>query len=343
MSPISVGGGDPGHPLSHLHMEHTSAPLSSIEEGLGRVTSPGTPSHSRNNNNNIINDSLAGTGARRKTSTSQTIRSAESKRSSFCSDLGEGISGRWSPEGELNATERPDYVPIDFSGGQPTVLGGHTGMPIPVSATSAAASALRGMSPASSSSLISGTPNSTESRFPPEFSLGQNHGLPPGMIPNTQDLVMPTKSISYLRDDDDDEDEVVSKEAGVEDKQQQNLPLRAYSISGGSSAGKMAKPRSRTTSMTGRSSNTSMDIPSSRKMSASPFGKTPPVTQSAVPSGQSPNFFSRFDSFFRSRTNSVPSKPPFAQRRRHRTQSEGEKDVGNAPGAGEVKEKPGRS
>lgn len=66
-----------------------------------------------------------------------------------------------------------------------------------------------------------------------------------------------------------------------------------------------------------------MDIPSSSKSSSrsniSPFGRTPPTS--------SPNVASRLEGLFRNRAGSVPNKPPIFDRRRHRTQSEGEKDA----------------
>jgi len=68
-----------------------------------------------------------------------------------------------------------------------------------------------------------------------------------------------------------------------------------------------------------------MDIPSSKSSSRSnisPFGRTPP----SGPSG-SPTVASRLEGWFRHRAGSVPNRPPMAERRRHRTQSEGEKDV----------------
>jgi hypothetical protein len=45
----------------------------------------------------------------------------------------------------------------------------------------------------------------------------------------------------------------------------------------------------------------------------------------------SPTVASRFESLFRVRAGSVPTRPPFLERRRHRTQSEGEQDADKNP------------
>ena len=68
-----------------------------------------------------------------------------------------------------------------------------------------------------------------------------------------------------------------------------------------------------------------MDKVASAVASMSPMGKTSPSAGASTASiGQSPNLLTRW---FRSRTGSVPSKPDGMKgRRRHRTQSEGEKD-----------------
>jgi len=68
-----------------------------------------------------------------------------------------------------------------------------------------------------------------------------------------------------------------------------------------------------------------IDIPSSKSSSrsnVSPFGRTPPSGAS-----NSPTMVSRFEGWFRNRAGSVPSRPIILERRRHRTQSEGEKDA----------------
>ena len=94
-----------------------------------------------------------------------------------------------------------DYVPIDYSHSTSRISAG--AIPIPM------ASALGSrMSPASSSSLVSGTPNSTESRFPPEFQLE-------------------SKSVSYLRDEDDDDLDDHPTPANAAASQP---PLQPYSV-----------------------------------------------------------------------------------------------------------------
>ncbi|TRY77140.1 hypothetical protein TCAL_04037 [Tigriopus californicus] len=282
MSPVSVF-----RPLTEP-LTSSAQPLRAIEEQLGGHN-PGTPIHMRSE--------ISG-GARRKTSHSH-VRSVErtgSKRNSFCSD----VDGRWSPidmpviDRDALDAETPDYVPIDYSQSG-------TGIPIPIGPR---------MSPTSSNSVISGTPNSTESRFP-DFNHDPTAGVP--MIPPGQSK----KAQSYIRQDDDDNNF----------DHPYHIPQRAYSIS----SGKGSSDLSSSGAVRVRTGSTSrfMDIPgrgSRSKLTPSPFGKTPPSAASGVPAGQSPNFISRIDSFFRNRTGSVPSKSNFIRRRRHRTQSEGEKD-----------------
>jgi len=68
-----------------------------------------------------------------------------------------------------------------------------------------------------------------------------------------------------------------------------------------------------------------IDIPSSKSSSRSnisPFGRTPPSGASG-----SPTVAARLEGWFRHRAGSVPNRPPLQERRRHRTQSEGEKDT----------------
>ena len=55
---------------------------------------------------------------------------------------------------------------------------------------------------------------------------------------------------------------------------------------------------------------------------------SPAVAAQKTPGGSasSPGLISVVENWFRSRTGSVPSRPSLSARRRHRTQSEGEKD-----------------
>lgn len=283
MSPVSVF-----RPLTEP-LTGTAQPLRAIEEQLGGYN-PGTPTHMRSE--------ISG-GARRKTSHSH-VRSVErtgSKRNSFCSD----VDGRWSPidmpviDQEALDAETPDYVPIDYSQSG-------AGIPIPMGPR---------MSPASSNSVISGTPNSTESRFP-DFNHDSLIGVP--MIPSSQSK----KAQSYIRHDDDDSYEHPN-----------HIPQRAYSISSGKGSSDLSSSGAGAARVRTGSTSRFMDIPgrgSRSKLTPSPYGKTPPSAASGVPAGQSPKFIARLDSFFRNRTGSVPSKSNFIRRRRHRTQSEGEKD-----------------
>jgi hypothetical protein len=107
---------------------------------------------------------------------------------------------------------------------------------------------------------------------------------------------------SYIRDDDDD------------------------------SVGRVTtRPPTSASSNTNRRSltaTTPRHIPSSTNSSRSnisPFGKTPPSLLAG-----SPTIVSRLEGLFRHRAGSVPSRPP-VERRRHRTQSEGEKDATQNP------------
>ena len=293
-------------------------PLSAIEERLGGAILPGTPVHFRSGSETLSGSS----GAKPK----GVNRNVGSKRSSFCSE-----NDRWSPtpnwdlgvpnpvldyDGDI-PLDHPDYVPIDYS--QRNSAGR-----IPTSASIPIGSSLGNrMSPASSSSLVSGTPHSAESRFP-----------------------MQKESISYLRDDDDEEDAktlAATSATSPTSLPGSSGPMKAFAPlsgdfgnasnsaqnnSGSSNSSKDRDARSRTNSITSRF----IDIPSgSRKKDkghspgASQYGKTPPSTGYGASSllGQSPNPLTRW---FRSRTGSVPSKPPISGRRRHRTQSEGEKD-----------------
>jgi hypothetical protein len=274
MSPVSV---DP----EKIKRLEEPAPLSAIEERLmgGRGT-PGTPVHMRSDSSSSIGGTQYG-GARPK-------QSSRSKRSSFCSD-GDG-GGRWSPSpggvGGPDDNQNAEYAMMDYSYSR-------TAIPIPRGGgTSNPTSGW--MSPASSGSLVSGTPNSSDARFPSELSRGA----------------------PYLTQADDDDEKAG---AGT----QLRPPLRPFIIGAGktvsTSSNSSLSGRSRTSSLTSRF----IDIPSSlskNKLSPAQLGKTPP------PSGQSPNIIARFDSWFRSRAGSVPSRPNLGGRRRHRTQSEGEKD-----------------
>ena len=215
-------------------------PLSAIEERLGgpggstaaSTTSSSVEGGARPKTSSSF--SAASGAASASSSRSQSsLSSAQHKRSSFFSSAsmtapdrtttdvggggsGAGASGRCSspswdplpfdgpptssyPSDPVQDQRQLDYVPIDYSHSTSRISAG--AIPIPM------ASALGSrMSPASSSSLVSGTPNSTESRFPAEFQLE-------------------SKSISYLRDDDDELDEPPAIPANANQP-----PLQPYSL-----------------------------------------------------------------------------------------------------------------
>jgi len=180
-----------------------------------------------------------------------------SKRNSSCLDECEAHWESWRYDSETLDCSDDIYAPIYYPGrnsiSRPT--------PTPMSH----------VSPASSSSAVSGTPSS-DSRFNDFHDKLE-------------------KISSYFRSDE--EDRVVTRPPH----------------SGGGR----------------RSIHTPkyMDIPNSNTSSRSnisPFGRTPPSGLSS-----SPTVASRLEGMFRHRAGSVPTRPPL-ERRRHRTQSEGEKD-----------------
>jgi len=204
-----------------------------------------------------------------------------SKRNSSCYDDNEWLVGveQWRLVEDVSDdhlegggmdrhSPKPDdvYMSIDYPRGQHHSMSG-TG-PRPLSR----------VSPASSSSLVSGTPSS-DSRFG-DFHL--------------------EKVVSCLRDDDDDK--VVT-----------SRPPRAMTLD----------------TVSRRVSPKYIEIPgvgskSSSRCNLSPFGRSPPGPGAA----SSPSVVTRmYEGMFRNRAGSVPTRQPMLERRRHRTQSEGEKDL----------------
>lgn len=209
-----------------------------------------------------------------------------SKRNSSCYDDNEWLVGveQWRLVEDVSddhlegggmdrQSPKPDdvYMSIDYPRGQH-----NTSVPSTVSCPRP----LSRVSPASSSSLVSGTPSS-DSRFG-DFHL--------------------EKVVSCLRDEDDDK-VVLSRppRAMTMDTVRSRVSPKYIEIPGGSS-----------------SSN------KSSRCNLSPFGRSPPGPGAA----SSPNVVTRmYEGMFRNRAGSVPTRQPMLERRRHRTQSEGEKDL----------------
>jgi len=184
-----------------------------------------------------------------------------SKRNSSCLDESEAHWEPWRYDSET--LDGPDdiYAPIYYPGRN------STSRPTPTP--------LSRVSPASSSSAVSGTPSS-DSRFTDFHDKLE-------------------KISSYFKYDEDER--VVSRPPHTGGRRSIHTPKY-------------------------------MDIPTSNTSSRSnisPFGRTPPSGVSG-----SPTVASRLegwkDGLFRHRAGSVPTRPPI-ERRRHRTQSEGEKDA----------------
>jgi len=224
-------------------MEEPSS-LAMLEESLGSSTGwRSSPRH-----------------ASPSTRTREKSSRPNSKRNSSCLDEAEAHWPIWRYETEpLDCSTDDIYQPVNYPvrGARPT--------PGPMSR----------VSPASSSSAVSGTPSS-DSRF--------------------TDFHMMEKVSSYLREDEDEEDRLSKR-----------------------------PPHGRKSVHTPKY----MEIPSSKSSSrsnVSPFGRTPPTGAS-----NSPTVASQLVGLFRHRAGSVPTRPPIFERRRHRTQSEGEKDATQDP------------
>jgi len=223
-------------------MEEPSS-LAMLEESLGSTGWRGSPRH-------------ASPSTRRDKSSRPN-----SKRNSYCMDEAEAHWPEWRYETEpLDCSTDDIYQPVNYPvrGSRPT--------PTPLSR----------VSPASSSSAVSGTPSS-DSRFTDFHDRLE-------------------KVSSYLREEEDDEDRLSKR-----------------------------PPHGRKSVHTPKY----MEIPSSKSSSrsnVSPFGRTPPTGAS-----NSPTVASQLVGLFRHRAGSVPTRPPIFERRRHRTQSEGEKDATQDP------------
>lgn len=184
-----------------------------------------------------------------------------SKRNSSCLDESEAHWEPWRYDSETLDCSDDIYAPIYYPGRNTT----SRPTPTPLSR----------VSPASSSSAVSGTPSS-DSRFTDFHDKLE-------------------KISSYFKYDEDER--VISRPPHSGGRRSVHTPKY-------------------------------MDIPNSNTSSRSnisPFGRTPPSGVSG-----SPTVASRLegwkDGIFRHRAGSVPTRPPI-ERRRHRTQSEGEKDA----------------
>jgi len=187
-----------------------------------------------------------------------------SKRNSSCFDDSEAHWEPWRYE-DPPVEQDDNYAMVYYPGRSVT------------SRPATVATPLSRVSPASSSSAVSGTPSS-DSR-----------------LTDFHDRLHQISS--YIREDDDD---------------------RITSRPPQSGGRKIATPKH----MEIPCSSSTVSTNSSRS-NISPFGKTPPNLLAG-----SPTIVSRLEGIlFRHRAGSVPTRPPL-ERRRHRTQSEGEKDAG---------------
>lgn len=222
----------------------------------------------------------------------------DSQRNSSCLDDTEVLWGEWRLNDDPDTVEEECLDPIGRSPVGPNDDYMLVNYPRPTAGSSTAVSTPRpisGVSPASSTSVM---------------SLG---GGTPSSGPRFGDLADRLEKMSYFRDTTDES----SHSASTTDDKVTARPPRASTdfrrsvgipVGGGGGGG----------------GGRFMDVPGSSKSSSrsnvSPFGRTPPSS--------SPNVASRLEGLFRNRAGSVPNKPPIFDRRRHRTQSEGEKDAG---------------
>ena len=244
------------------------------------------------------------------------------KRSSLCSE--DAVPRGWSPTHPGPAPSQPDHNPIedyeDFAPTKASLYHHHHPQHthhrssksnfIPISQTSG-----RRTSPASSSSIISGTPNSTE-------------GI----------STKPAPLVRSSSDDDLMDDELAVGESSEFDPEDP-VAGSSSSFSAGMRASKTvvskAGSRASNSSLASRgSSSRYIDIPGggtnkSVSSNVSAQSSVTSTTNSGIASFLGSIFRGRSDSAFRNRSDSVPSRPASDGRRRHRTQSEGENLEGN--------------
>jgi hypothetical protein len=250
------------------------------------------------------------------------------KRSSLCSE--DEVPRGWSPThpGPPPAAQ-PDYNPIedyeDYAPPKAAMFQHHHHSQQPLHLTQRtstsksniipiAQSSARKTSPASSNSVISGTPNSTDG----------------ALIAKQAPLVRSSS------DDDLMDDVGESSEVDGEDNTGSAISYSSVVKS------RINKPGSRTSnsSLASRgSSSRYIDIPgggtnksaSSISPNVSGQSSVASTTNSGLASFLGSIFRGRADSAFRNRSDSVPNRPASDGRRRHRTQSEGENLEGNNP------------
>ena len=253
---------------------------------------------------------------RSKDSSSSRERRDILKRSSLCSE--DEIPRGWSPTHTGPPLPPSDHNPIeDYEDFEPPKAALYQHHPphhhtqqrksnfIPISQPGG-----RRTSPASSSSIISGTPNSTDG--------------------------ISTKPAPLVRSNSDDDlidDELVvgeSSELDCDDQHANTSSSFSAVVKPAKSGSNKAGSRASITSLASRgSSSRYIDIPGSgtNKSTSSNVSAQSSVnstTNSGIASFLGSIFRGRADSAFRNRSDSVPSRPASDGRRRHRTQSEGE-------------------
>ena len=280
------------------------------------------------------NSSLAGTpmGSLPAYNISSSLHRYKSSTENFARES--DLSKQMCSEKDNLPLHNPDdvYVPLNF--GDDDASGNHT-MPlqdheialslarrstsstsgniqIPTNRQSHHRNALPRMSPASSGSMISGTPNSFKGMD--SFST------------------QPSEQFAKMDNDNDDGASLSSKR----DRSQNSDSSKPVALHGGRAFSLSSSNRPSTVS----SSNSSIGSTLGQSLRQHggvdiPGGKTSETTlgKSAIPinSGASPNTMAaRLGSWFRTRAGSVPARPNYSGRRRHRTQSEGEKNINSS-------------
>lgn len=253
---------------------------------------------------------------RSKDSSSSRERRDILKRSSLCSE--DEIPRGWSPTHTGPPLPPSDHNPIeDYEDFEPPKAALYQHHPphhhtqqrksnfIPISQPGG-----RRTSPASSSSIISGTPNSTDG--------------------------ISTKPAPLVRSNSDDDlidDELVvgeSSELDCDDQHANTSSSFSAVVKPAKSGSNKAGSRASITSLASRgSSSRYIDIPGSgtnksTSSNVSAQSSVTSTTNSGIASFLGSIFRGRADSAFRNRSDSVPSRPASDGRRRHRTQSEGE-------------------
>ena len=247
------------------------------------------------------------------------------KRSSLCSE--DEVPRGWSPTHPGPPAAQPDYNPIedyeDYAPPKAAMFQHHHHSQQPLHLTQRtsksnvipiAQSSARRTSPASSSSIISGTPNSTDGALISKQA--------PLVRSSSDDDLMDDVGESSEVDGEDNTGGAISYSAVV--KARINKPGSRTSNSSLASRGSS----SRYIDIPGGGNNKSASSISPNVSGQSSVAST---TNSGIASFLGSIFRGRADSAFRNRSDSVPSRPAGDGRRRHRTQSEGENLEGNNP------------